>query len=105
MSEKPTNSNRSKVTEMPLEPGVADKLSDSEVLEGSVHQFRGWPTRPNPVKHSISSILTDLSVDGFLLAISVAFLGFAITVHQYDQAPVAKYPHTTEALLSASKYV
>ena len=66
---------------------------------------RGWPMLPRRVKTSLHTRLTEFVVDMVLLACSVAFLAFAMTVIKYDQAPVHSHSTLAQTLESAAKYV
>ena len=66
---------------------------------------RGWPTAPQAIQVSLSTVVANAAFDVLLLACSVAFLTFALIVNRYDQAPTKEHPRAMEMLLSATKYV
>lgn len=75
------------------------------VLEQDADIPKGWPTEPQVVKSSITSIVTDVLLDTVLFGLSLAFFTFGLVVRRYDQAPVALHEGTVKTLLEATKYV
>ncbi|KAI0015593.1 hypothetical protein F4780DRAFT_786586 [Xylariomycetidae sp. FL0641] len=73
-------------------------------LTGTIHVPWGWPTEPTTTRESGWAIATDLTLDVFLLLLSLAFLAFGLVVRAYDHAPTESHPQLTDALVQAAKY-
>ena len=78
---------------------------DSPVLEQDAHLPKSWPTEPEVVKSSVISIILDILVEIILLALSLAFFAFGLTVRYYDQASIALHQGMVNKLLEATRYV
>jgi len=105
---------RKSVALMPEDPPTSTALEQSSpflkqvspvVLELDADFPKSWPTRPELVKSSTISIITDIFIDTILLGLSLAFFTFGLVVRHYDQAPVALHEGTVKSLLEATKYV
>ena len=95
-------------TEICLEPLINRKSPSAPLLDDqaqTAHLPQNWPTLAKPIKRSIGSIVSDLTADIILLALSLAFFAFGLIVKHYDQAPIALHQRATDTLLSATKYV
>ncbi|TVY45618.1 hypothetical protein LSUB1_G000132 [Lachnellula subtilissima] len=104
---------RKPVALMPEDPPTSTALEQSSpflkqvspvVVEQDADFPKSWPTRPELVKSSIISIITDIFIDTILLGLSLAFFTFGLVVRHYDQAPVAVHKGTVKTLLEATKY-
>jgi len=81
------------------------ELPSVSLLEKQLESPPGWPRLPQPVNISIPTVIWRLIVDIALLALSMAFLAFAIFVISYDQKPTASHRQAAERFEQASKWV
>lgn len=86
-------------------PIASHKTSTQALFDKPANSPEGWPSGPQAIKHSLFSVVSDLAIDGSLLALSLAFLTFGITVHFYDQASTELHPYATSILVEAATYV
>jgi len=93
-----------------LDETVPSTALDSEfpnapLLEKHPEISRGWPTSPQPVKVSFLMTIRNILVDMFLLALSLAFLAFALFVVWYNGKPTSHHPQAAERIQQASIWV
>ena len=73
--------------------------------DGQSDAPKGWPDKPNPIKHSIPILIWTAILDLLLFSCSVAFFAFALVVQNYEQASTADNPRATRMLINATRYV
>ena len=63
------------------------------------------PLNPHVVNRSVTSIMLLCCLDVSLLALSLAFFAFGLTIHSHNKTSTASHPRLTNTLLQVSKYV
>ena len=81
------------------------ELPNVPLLEKQSEISRRWPTSPQPVKISIFTTAWNILVDLCLLALSLAFLAFALFVIWYNGKPTSDHPQAAERIQQASIWV
>jgi len=84
---------------------VHSVLADGPPQDDHLHALQSWPTSPQPVVISTHLMTWYITVDIALLAISFAFLVFAILVVSYDQKPTGSHQRAALKFEQASKWV
>jgi hypothetical protein len=90
------------------EDGAQDTVQDLALdckLEKPSEIPQGWPTLPQSIKLPISTLIWNILVDVALLALSSAFLVFALFVIEYNGKPTSSHGQAAERFEQASKWV
>ena len=88
-------------------PSIAldSEFPNAPLLEKHPEMSQGWPTSPQPVKGSFLMTIRNILVDILLLALSLAFLAFALFVVWYNDKPTSHHPQAAERIQQASIWV
>ncbi|KAI4653442.1 hypothetical protein J4E93_001208 [Alternaria ventricosa] len=81
------------------------ELPNAPLLEKQPDLSLGWPTSPRPVKNSLGTTAWKVLTDLLLLALSVAFLSFALFVIWYNGKPTSRHQDAAERIKQASIWI
>ncbi|KAH6878487.1 hypothetical protein BKA58DRAFT_466160 [Alternaria rosae] len=80
------------------------ELVGSSLVEKQPEAPRGWPASSQRIKISTTTTIWSILVDISLLALSTAFLAFALFVSAYDQKPTKSHQQAAERFIQASTW-